>query len=244
VLRSEGVDPDVPASGGPKDRGVLLELLERAEGACVSDIPLFPLNVVLMPGAPLPLHIFEERYKQMVNECLEQEDEFGMVFADEAGTREVGCTAKIVELVERYEDGRMLILVEGSRRFKLNNVLTGKPYYVGEIEYFQDEPEEDVGTLAEECIGLLERVVEAATEGSVGIEIEPPYRNLSFAIAGRVEFEPEVRQQILELTSEQERLQKVKELLGAAAERLERERETREKAQTNGHLRGDWQPGT
>src|SRR5687768_13720630 len=279
-----------------------------------------------MPGAPLPLHIFEERYKQMVNECLEQEgefgmvfadesgtrqvgctakivelveryedgrmlilvegsrrfklnnvltgkpyyvgeieyfqdepeedvgtlaeesidlfrSEFGMVFADESGTRQVGCTAKIVELVERYEDGRMLILVEGSRRFKLNNVLTGKPYYVGEIEYFQDEPEEDVGTLAEECIALLERVVEAATEGSVGIEIEPPYRNLSFAIAGRVEFEPAVRQQILELTSEQQRLQKVKELLGAAAERLERERQTREKAQTNGHLRGDWQPG-
>ena len=188
----------------------------------MSDIPLFPLNVVLMPGAPLPLHIFEERYKQMVNECLEQEGEFGMVFADESGTRQVGCTAKIVELVERYEDGRMLILVEGSRRFKLNNVLTGKPYYVGEIEYFQDEAEEDVGTLAEECIALLERVVEAATEGSVGIEIGPPYRNLSFAIAGRVEFEPEVRQQILELTSELERLQKVKELLGAAAERLER----------------------
>jgi Lon protease-like protein len=201
----------------------------------LSDIPLFPLNVVLMPGAPLPLHIFEERYKQMVNECLEQEGEFGMVFADESGTRQVGCTAKIVELVERYEDGRMLILVEGSRRFKLNNVLTGKPYYVGEIEYFQDEPEEDVDTLAEECIALLERVVEAATEGSVGIEIEPPYRNLSFAI--------EIRQQILELTSEQQRLQKVKELLGAAAERLERERQTREKAQTNGHLRGDWQPG-
>jgi Lon protease-like protein len=105
----------------------------------LSDIPLFPLNVVLMPGAPLPLHIFEERYKQMVNECLEQEGEFGMVFADESGTRQVGCTAKIVELVERYEDGRMVILVEGSRRFRLNNVLTGKPYYVGEIEYFQDE---------------------------------------------------------------------------------------------------------
>ena len=231
-------------SVGLKGHSVLLEWPQRAEGARVSDIPLFPLNVVLMPGAPLPLHIFEERYKQMVNECLEQEGEFGMVFADESGTRQVGCTAKIVELVERYEDGRMLILVEGSRRFKLNNVLTGKPYYVGEIEYFQDEPEEDVGTLAEECIALLERVVEAATEGSVGIEIEPPYRNLSFAIAGRVEFEPEVRQQILELTSELERLQKVKELLGAAAERLERERQTREKAQTNGHLRGDWQPGT
>ena len=213
--------------------------------ATLSDIPLFPLNVVLMPGAPLPLHIFEDRYKQMVDECLEQESEFGMVFADESGTRKVGCTARIVELVERYDDGRMLILVEGSRRFKLNNVLTGKPYYVGEIEYFEEEPEEDgVQSLAEECIALLERVVEAATEGSVGIEIEPPYRNLSFAIAGRVEFEAETRQQILELTSEKARLEKVKELLTSAAERLERERRAREKAQTNGHLRGDWKPGT
>src|ERR687891_1542008 len=209
----------------------------------VSDIPLFPLNVVLMPGAPLPLHIFEERYKQMVDECLESGAEFGMILADESGTRQVGCTAKIVELVQRYDDGRMVILVQGARRFKLNNLMTGKPYYVGDIEYLEDEPVEDVSTLAEECIALLERVIEAATEGSVGIEIEPPYRNLSFAIAGRIEFEPEVRQQILELTSEQQRLQKVKELLGAAAERLERERQTSEKAQTNGHLRGDWQPG-
>jgi len=208
----------------------------------LSDIPLFPLNVVLLPGAPLPLHIFEERYKQMVNECLESESEFGMVLADESGTRRVGCTARIVELVERYEDGRMLILVEGSRRFRLNNILTGRPYYMGEIEYLEEEPEEDVNPLAEECIALLERVVEAATEGSVGIEIEPPYRNLSFAIAGRVEFDLETRQQILELTSEKERLRKVKELLTAAAQRLERERQAREKAQTNGHLRGDWRP--
>ena len=209
----------------------------------VSDIPLFPLNVVLMPGAPLPLHIFEERYKQMVNECLQSESEFGMVLADESGTRKVGCTAKIVELVERYEDGRMLILVEGSRRFRLNNILTGKPYYVGEVEYLEEESEEEVTTLAEECIALLERVVEAATEGSVGIEINPPYRNLSFAIAGRIEFDLEARQQILEITSEKERLEKVRELLSTAAERLERERQAREKAQKNGHLRSDWRPG-
>jgi Lon protease-like protein len=211
----------------------------------LSEIPLFPLNVVLMPGTPMPLHIFEERYKQMVNECLDSESEFGMVLADESGTRQVGCTAKIVELVERYEDGRMLILVEGSRRFKLNSILAGKPYYVGEVEYLEEEEEseEDVTALAEQCIALLERVVEAATEGSVGIEIKPPYRNLSFAIAGRIEFDLEARQQILELTAEKERLEKVRELLSAAAERLERERQAREKAQRNGHLRGDWRPG-
>ena len=207
----------------------------------MADIPLFPLNVVLMPGTPLPLHIFEERYKQMVNECLDSETEFGMVLADESGTRQVGCTAKIVELVQRYDDGRMVILVEGSRRFKLNNVLSGKPYYVGDIEYFEEDgSEEDVSSLAQECVALLERVVEAATEGSVDIEIEPPYRNLSFSIAGRIEFDLEVRQQILELLTEKERLTKVKELLTEAAERLERDKAARQIAETNGHLRGNW----
>jgi HEPN domain-containing protein len=121
--------------------------------------------------------------------------------------------------------------------------MTGKPYYVGEVEYLEDEGEEDVVSLAEECIELLERVVEAATEGSVGIEIEPPYRNLSFAIAGRIEFDVETRQQILELLTERERLEKVRELLSAAADRLERERKAREVAQTNGRVREDWTPG-
>jgi Lon protease-like protein len=196
-----------------------------------------------MPGSPLPLHIFEERYKQMVNECLEAGSEFGMVLADESGTRSVGCTARIVELVERYEDGRLVILVEGSRRFRLNDIMTGNPYYVGDIEYIEDGPEEeDVSSLAEECVALLERVVEAATEGTVDIEIESPYHNLSFTIAGRIEFDLDTRQQILELTNERERLEKVRKLLAEAAERLERERQAREKAQKNGHLRGDWNP--
>jgi ATP-dependent Lon protease len=208
----------------------------------LADIPLFPLNVVLMPGTPLPLHIFEERYKQMINECLDSETEFGMVLADESGTRQVGCTARIVELVQRYDDGRMVVLVEGSRRFKLNNVLSGKPYYVGDIEYFEDGPEEDITALAEDCVALLERVVEAATEGSVDIEIESPYRNLSFSIAGRIEFDLETRQQILELPTEKERLTKVKDLLTEAAERLERDKAARQIAETNGYLRGDWKP--
>ena len=210
----------------------------------MADIPLFPLNVVLMPGTPLPLHIFEERYKQMVNECLDSGMEFGMVLADESGTRRVGCTARIVELVQHYEDGRLVVLVEGSRRFRLKNILAGKPYYVGDVEYLEDEPGEDITSLAEECVALLERVVEAATEGSVGIEIESPYRNLSFAIAGRIEFDLETRQQILELPTERGRLEKIKELLAEAADRLEREHQARKKAEKNGHLRRDWKPTT
>jgi len=193
----------------------------------------------------MPLHIFEERYKQMVDECLESESEFGMVLADESGTRKVGCTARIVEMVRRYEDGRLLIMVEGSRRFRLQSIMTGKPYYVGEVEFMEDAAgagEEDASALAEECAVLLERVVQAATGGSVDIEIEPPYRNLSFAIAGRIDFELDTRQEILELTTEKERLTKVKGLLTEAAARLERERDAQKLAQTNGHVRKNWSP--
>lgn len=210
----------------------------------MTDIPLFPLNVVLMPETPMPLHIFEERYKQMINECIEEQSEFGMIFSDESGTRQVGCTASIENVMQRFDDGRMIILVKGSRRFRLNEILTGKPYYVGVIEYIEDEGEEDVSAIAGECVALLERVVKAATEGSVDIDVEPPYHNLAFSIAGRIEFDPDAKQQVLELTTEGERLIKIKDLLSEAADRLERERDAREKASKNGHLRKDWRPGT
>ncbi|MGI8649226.1 MAG: LON peptidase substrate-binding domain-containing protein [Rubrobacter sp.] len=209
------------------------------------EIALFPLNVVLMPGAPLPLHIFEERYRQMIDECLENETEFGMVFADEKGTRGIGCTAKVVELAERYEDGRMLVLTEGRRRFRLGDIHSDRAaYLVGEIEFIEeDKLPPEMAPLAEECVALLERVVEAATEGSAAIEIEPPYRNLAFAIAGRIDFGAETRQQILELPNERERLEVVRSLLQQAAERLESQRSAQEKSRTNGHLRKDWKPG-
>ena len=131
----------------------------------------------------------------------------------------MGCTARIVELVERYEDGRMLILVEGSRRFKLNSILTGKPYYVGEVEYLEEEPEEDVPALAEEC-RRCSSGPRRRRRRLVGIEICATVPEPLTAIAGRIDFEVETRQQILELTSEKGKLEKVKELLSAAAERL------------------------
>lgn len=208
----------------------------------MTDIPLFPLDVVLMPGTPMPLHIFEDRYKEMVEECLDAGTGFGMVLADETGTRKVGCTARIVELLQRFDDGRMVILVEGERRFKLNNILTGKPYFMGEVEYLEEEAEEDLTALAQECLQLLERVVEAATEGLVDIEVQPPYHNLSFVIASRIELDLEIRQQILELPTERERLEKVKAILKEAAEKLERNLRARKVAETNGHLRKDWAP--
>lgn len=227
---------------GEPARSPLLGFREERD---LPELPLFPLNIVLMPGAPLPLHIFEERYKQMIDECIENDTEFGMVLADEKGTRGVGCSAKVVELVERYDDGRLLVLTEGSRRFRLGEVHSERAsYLVAEVEFIgEEEPQPENVPLAEECVALLERVVEAATESSADMDIEPPYLNLAFAIAGRIDFGVESRQQILETPTERERLEVVRALLSQAAERLESQRSAREKSQTNGHLRKDWKPG-
>lgn len=227
---------------GEPARSPLLGFREERD---LPELPLFPLNIVLMPGAPLPLHIFEERYKQMIDECIENDTEFGMVLADEKGTRGVGCSAKVVELVERYDDGRLLVLTEGSRRFRLGEVHSERAsYLVAEVEFIgEEEPQPENVSLAEECVALLERVVEAATESSADMDIEPPYLNLAFAIAGRIDFGVESRQQILETPTERERLEVVRALLSQAAERLESQRSAREKSQMNGHLRKDWKPG-
>lgn len=227
---------------GEPARSPLLGFREERD---LPELPLFPLNIVLMPGAPLPLHIFEERYKQMIDECIENDTEFGMVLADEKGTRGVGCSAKVVELVERYDDGRLLVLTEGSRRFRLGEVHSERAsYLVAEVEFIgEEEPQPENVSLAEECVALLERVVEAATESSADMDIEPPYLNLAFAIAGRIDFGVESRQQILETPTERERLEVVRALLSQAAERLESQRSAREKSQMNGHFRKDWKPG-
>src|SRR5713226_6933051 len=84
-------------------------------------IPLFPLNVVLLPGAGLPLHIFEPRYRQMVKNCLEEKSEFGMVLSLDKGVARVGCTAEIVQVTKRYNDGRMDILTAGRVPFPWSN---------------------------------------------------------------------------------------------------------------------------
>ncbi len=138
-----------------------------------------------MPGMPMPLHIFEERYKQMVDECLEDSSEFGMVLADEGGTRNVGCTARIVELVQRYEDGRLVVLVEGSRRFKLNSIVTGIALFILSIFIGNPLPATAGATVLAATIGfgaqsLLRDIIAGFSivfEGqySVGdfVEIEP-----------------------------------------------------------------------
>src|SRR5512137_2021593 len=119
-------------------------------------IPLFPLNVVLLPGANLPLHIFEPRYRRMVKDCLEQKSEFGMLLSMPKGVARVGCTAEIVEVVKRYPDGRMDILTVGRAPFRVVQLLTENPLLEGEVDYLEDRETRADARVRRELVELYE----------------------------------------------------------------------------------------
>src|ERR1700757_3163693 len=117
-------------------------------------IPLFPLNVVLLPGAPLPLHIFEPRYKQMVKDCLEEKLEFGMLLAMPKGVARVGCTAEIVEVAKRYPDGRMDILTVGHAPFRVVELFEENPLLEGQVDYLEDRETAENSKIQRELVEL------------------------------------------------------------------------------------------
>ena len=104
-------------------------------------IPLFPLEVVLMPSMPLPLHIFEERYKLMIGECLEQDSEFGVVYQKGTEMKDIGCTARIVQVLRRFDDGRLDIMTQGINRFIIESINEERPYFQAKVVYFDDQSE-------------------------------------------------------------------------------------------------------
>jgi len=117
-------------------------------------IPIFPLDTVLFPGAALPLHIFEERYREMVGECLARNKEFGVVRGDPERLAVIGCTAKIVRVLERYADGRMDILCEGTRRFEIDGLDDSRSFLQADVEFFDDEGQGSTRGEREECAAL------------------------------------------------------------------------------------------
>src|SRR3954465_8527007 len=107
-------------------------------GDSLNSLPLFPLGIVLLPSEMVQLHIFEERYKLMIGECLERDSEFGIVWLSDDGLRDIGCSARIVRVLDRSEDGRMNILVEGASPFRLLRRIDDMPYPAGDIELLED----------------------------------------------------------------------------------------------------------
>jgi len=199
------------------------------------ELPLFPLNTVLFPGMPLPLHIFEYRYREMIDFCSENEKEFGVVLIKE-GTEvgepatpfEIGTMARIVG-IDRLEDGRMNIVTVGTRRFRLVNLSPDKKsYIVGDIEPLQDEDanaETNTAPLAEEVGGLLRRyaaLVQAALEQELmPLELPGNPEALSYLAGGTLRIRNRERQRLLELPSTASRLELEKEILVREAATLQ-----------------------
>ncbi len=211
----------------------------RSRLEVMSEIGLFPLGVVLLPTERLPLHIFEERYKELIGECLQADRDFGLVFADDDGMRAAGTRAEVVEVLERFPDGRLNIVVEGKDRFRIVEVTSGRSFDTAIIEDLSDEDEKDTPVQDDlaECLQAYRRLAEAA--GAQPDDFDPGAGSVAFQIAAVIDFTPELKQELLELRSEGERLAKLSGLLDRAVDAVLLQRTARERAAGNGHVSPD-----
>jgi Lon protease-like protein len=199
----------------------------------VSLLPLFPLDVVLFPGAPLPLHIFEPRYKEMIQECLEQKKPFGMVRASKDSMAEIGCTAVILNITKKYEDGRLDIATEGRQRFEIMQLNQERSFLQGEVLFFEDEPSQVASTDSEALVQLHQQLFSI-----LGQETEVNSENpcISFQLAHELPVDMDFKQALLEMKSESERVRTLIEYYRATIPKVEKIVRAREKASTNGHV--------
>jgi Lon protease-like protein len=204
-------------------------------GEAIDRLPLFPLGLVLLPEEVVPLHIFEERYKVMIGECLDTGREFGIVWLSDDGLREVGCTAEVTRLLERMEDGRMNILVKGAKPFRTLRRIEDLPYPAGDVELLDDEapdPDPDVASDARERFAEL---VERATDERPADD--DLARLDAYSMAARMEFlAPDAKQELLELRSEEARLRMVGDLSSVTMKQLDYAERAAERARGNGKV--------
>lgn len=182
-------------------------------------IPLFPLAIVLMPQSQVPLHIFEDRYKRMINECLENKGTFGINFIEDSKLHSIGCTARVAEVVKRYPDGQMDIITEGIKRYQIVSVDNSDPndLLYAQVKWISDKDEPRDMELAQEAITLFNELCEVAYNGTIdSLDISEWVQEdklPSFAIAQKSGLEADQRQALLGITSENERLGILKNFL-------------------------------
>jgi ATP-dependent Lon protease len=198
-------------------------------------IPLFPLDVVLLPAMPLPLHIFEPRYKSMIRRCLGQELEFGVVLASDQSISKIGCTAAIGRIIKEYPDGRLDILTAGRTPFRLGEILEEKEYYEGVVEYLEDERSELDPAKETQLVQLVEQC-HALLFGRPWDEGEPnDAATLAYRIAARLPIETVQRQTLLEMRKEEERRSFLRELIAKLLPQMTDRERKRQRAAGNGH---------
>jgi Lon protease-like protein len=185
-------------------------------------IPLFPLNVVLLPGAEIPLHIFEPRYRRMVWQCLEAESEFGMLLALQEGVARVGCTAEIVEVLKRYNDGRTDILTRGRAPFRVVELFTGDPLLEARVDYLEDEDAPADPQVRQQLIELYETCHTLLFADYPRNLERGKLEHLSFVVAATLPMDLLWKQQMLELRSEADRQERLVVYLREWAPHLEK----------------------
>jgi Lon protease-like protein len=202
------------------------------------ELPIFELPLVLLPGEQLPLHIFEDRYKRMIGRSLDEGEPFGIVLRDDEGARSIGCTAQVDEVLERFEDGRMNVVVSGREPFKVLDRFEADEYPAGEVEVIADVDgpglDESFADAAREAFAeLAERATgeRPADEELVGAS--------AYAIAARIELPDETKQRLLEMRDEDERMELLANALKAVERALERAEEAAAHARTNGKVHFD-----
>jgi Lon protease-like protein len=198
----------------------------------MEELGLFPLGIVLLPTERIPLHIFEPRYKELIGECLDAGREFGMLFVDEDGLRRVGTRARVVTVLERFDDGRLNIVVEGRERFLLASLTEGRSFHTAAVLPLSDDEAPTDVAASSKAVEAFRRVAKLAE-----VDIEDPDAGspqLSFELAARVELPVGRKQELLELRSESARLRLVSDLFADSARALVLERELRERASRNG----------
>ncbi|MET0626104.1 MAG: LON peptidase substrate-binding domain-containing protein [Pyrinomonadaceae bacterium] len=224
------------------------EALDKVRG--VRELPLFPLPLVLFPGVPLPLHIFEERYRRLLADVRASNNLFGLSnFVPESGAGDrppvghVGCATEVIE-VQPLPDGRSNIITIGLVRYRVEEyVERGDPYLVARVEFFEDEEEEDAAVVAlragevAEMFMRIARAMRTANDerGTLPELPQDDPERLSFLVAAVVEMEADAKQGLLELRSTAERLRRLYTLLAQAVSSYEERARTHELARGNGH---------
>lgn len=198
-------------------------------------IPLFPLDVVLFPEASLPLHIFEERYKEMVGQCLQTQTNFGVVRAQRDGLAVIGCTARIERVIHRYDDGRMDILCRGERRFEIETLENSRAFLEAQVDFFDDEEEQAPRPLREECAALHFETMELAGVEAPTKQLDLD-RPVSFLLASAVPADLGFKQQLLSLRSDADRTLRLRDFYVAILPKLRAGVAGQKAAAHNGHV--------
>jgi Lon protease-like protein len=204
-------------------------------GATLRDFPLFPLGIVALPSEVVPLHIFEERFKTMIGECLEGDGEFGIVWLSDDGLRPIGCACEITEVLDRMEEGRMNILTRGTRPFRIVARQEDLAYPAGEVEFLLDKSEQVDPKLLDEAHETYATLVEQATDRRPETAELAPMG--AYDMAATVDFGLDAKQGLLDLRSENARLRLIIRLFRAAAKRLDFAERAQARARSNGKVR-------